>query len=253
LYHTTGFNKSEIITLCAMIVERYGLPQRKPGPKPALGLFNSVVVTLCYLRRNHVQDEIAETYDVSQPTISRTIAQYAPVLGEVLAAWVPTLDDLDPGQQLIIDGTLLPCWSWADHPELWSGKHHTTGLSVQVACTLRGHLAWVSDPSPGKTHDAKALRDSGIFEAEATPAHLGDKGYLGLGMITPTRKPPGGELHESQKSFNTQVNSIRYQIERTIANLKTWRILHTDYRRPLKTFAQTITTVIALEFYRMTL
>ena len=49
---------------------------------------------------------------------------------------------------------------------------------------------------------------------------------------------------------NTQVNSIRYQIERTIAHLKTWRILHTDYRRPLHTFAETTTTVIALEFYR---
>jgi hypothetical protein len=236
-----------------MIVERHGLPQRKPGPKPSLSLFKSVVVTLCYLRRNHVQEEIAETYEVSQPTISRTIAQYAPVLGEVLKEWVPTLDDVDLDQQLIIDGTLLPCWSWADHPELWSGKHRTTGVSVQVACTLRGHLAWVSDPSPGRTHDAKALRDSGIFDDEAAPAHLGDKGYIGLGMITPVRKPPGGELHESQHSFNTQVNSIRYQIERSIAHLKTWRILHTDYRRPFKTFGQTITTVIALEFYRMTL
>ena len=38
-------------------------------------------------------------------------------------------------------------------------------------------------------------------------------------------------------------------IERTIANLKTWRILHTDYRRPLSTFTETITTVIALHFY----
>jgi len=56
-------------------------------------------------------------------------------------------------------------------------------------------------------------------------------------MITPIRRPPGGQLHESHKQFNTQVNSIRYQIERTIANLKTWRILHTDYRRPLRTFS----------------
>jgi len=32
--------------------------------------------------------------------------------------------------------------------------------------------------------------------------------------------------------------------------LKTWRILHTDYRRPLHTFRTTISTVIALHFYR---
>ena len=41
-------------------------------------------------------------------------------------------------------------------------------------------------------------------------------------------------------------------IERVIANFKTWRILHTDYRRPFTTFPETITTVAALEFYRNT-
>lgn len=41
----------------------------------------------------------------------------------------------------------------------------------------------------------------------------------------------------------------RYLIEQTIANLKTWRILHTDYRRPLATFTTTISTVIALHFF----
>ena len=47
------------------------------------------------------------------------------------------------------------------------------------------------------------------------------------------------------------VNQIRYRIERTIANFKTWRILHTDYRRPLATFTTTISTVIALHFYKI--
>ena len=80
---------------------------------------------------------------------------------------------------------------------------------------------------------------------------MGDKGYIGKGMLTPFRKPPGGQLLEWQKEFNTAVNKIRYLIERTIAHLKTWRILHTDYRRPLATFATTISAVVALEFYRI--
>jgi hypothetical protein len=98
-------------------------------------LFTSVTVTLCYLRRNHVQQELAELFGASQATISRAIARYVPILSELLADWVPTVEDLDPDAQLIIDGALLPCWSWADHPELRSGKHRTTGLNVQVACT----------------------------------------------------------------------------------------------------------------------
>jgi hypothetical protein len=52
------------------------------------------------------------------------------------------------------------------------------------------------------------------------------------------------------EGFNTAVNSIRWRIEQTIANLKTWRILHADYRRPLSTFADTNSAVVGLQFYR---
>ena len=58
-------------------------------------------------------------------------------------------------------------------------------------------------------------------------------------------------MHAQQTKFNTEVNTIRYKIERTIANPKAWRTLHTDYRRPLRTFPETISTIITLEFYRM--
>jgi hypothetical protein len=27
---------------------------------------------------------------------------------------------------VLVDGTLAPCWSYAEHPELWNGKHKTT-------------------------------------------------------------------------------------------------------------------------------
>jgi len=68
-------------------------------------------------------------------------------------------------------------------------------------------------------------------------------------MITPFRKPADRELLDWEKEFNTQVNRIRYAVERTVANFKTWRIMHTDYRRPLKTFQETISAVVGLTFY----
>jgi hypothetical protein len=74
---------------------------------------------------------------------------------------------------------------------------------------------------------------------------LGDKGYVGDNMITPFKKPQGGKLLDWQKEFNTQVNKIRYVIEQVIANFKTWRIMHTDYRRPLATFPETISAVVS--------
>lgn len=71
-------------------------------------------------------------------------------------------------------------------------------------------------------------------------------------MTAPIKKPIYRSLLGWENEFNTQINKIRWIIERTIANLKTWRILHTDYRRPLANFATTISTVIALHFYAIT-
>ena len=143
---------------------------------------------------------------------------------------------------------MAPCWSWHDRPELYSGKHHTTGVNLQVACTLAGHLAWISPPLPGSVHDAKAIKESGFLEALDATTHIGDKGYIGLGMITPTRKPAHGELTDTDRRNNTAINRVRYLIERVIANLKTWRVLHTDYRRPYDTFETTIQAVTGLIF-----
>ena len=81
-----------------------------------------------------------------------------------------------------------------------------------------------------------------------SPRHLGDKGYTGTTMITPYRKPPHRPLTSTEKDANHAHGRIRYKIERTIANIKTWRILHNDYRRPLNTFNTTITAVLALIF-----
>lgn len=216
---------------------------------PILGLFKSVVITLTYLRRNRVQHELAETHGVSQATISRAIAAITPVLGEALDDYVPTADELQPRTQYIVDGTLLPCWSWASDPALYSGKHRTTGMNVQVACTLGGSLAWISDPIAGSRHDSHCLNESGALLTLAPGNWLGDKGYVGNNMITPIKKPIYRDLLDWEKEFNTQINKIRYLIEQTIANFKTWRIMHTDYRRPIDTFTTTISAVIALHFY----
>ncbi len=116
MYHTTGFSKTAIVDICARIVEFFPVRKRVTGRKPALGLFQSVVVTLSYLRRNHVQQELADFFGASQSTISRTIATFVPILKVVFTQGVPSVDDLDPETQYIIDGTLLPCWSWRALP-----------------------------------------------------------------------------------------------------------------------------------------
>ena len=249
MYHTTGLSEDEIVDLCTMILRAAAETGKATWPA-SLGLYKSVVVTLCYLRRNRVQAEIAESFGVSQPTVSRAITAITPLLEKALAGIAPTADEFGPQSQLIVDGTLLPCWSWACAPGLYSGKHKTTGMNVQVACDLDGTIAWISDPVEGSRHDVHCLAESGALSGVTPGKWIGDKGYAGTGIITPIRKPVHRNLLDWEKEFNTAVNKIRYVIERAIANFKTWRIMHTDYRRPLNTFAQTISVVVGLHFYK---
>jgi len=250
VYHITGFDSNEVIDLCVLINSAERGPDSVKWP-PILGLFKSVTVTLAYMRHNRTQAEIGESLGVSQPTISRAIKVITPLIAQDLAGYVPTADELAPGTQYIVDGTLLPCWSWAAHPELYSGKHKTTGLKVQVACTIYGQLAWISDPVNGSRHDNHGLGESGVLLTLDPENWIGDKGYVGNDMITPFKKPSGGEILDWRKEVNIQVNKIRWVIEQVISHFKNWRIMHTDYRRPIDTFATTISAVIGLHFYRM--
>src|SRR3954453_22910490 len=190
MYHTTGLTRDQIADLCARAqVHDAARNDKKATWPPILGLFKSVVVTLTYLRRNRVQAEIGEAFNVSQSTISRAIQAVTLLLGDVLAGYVPTADELDERTQYLVDGTLLPCWSWAAHPQLYSGKHKTTGMNVQVVCTLDGELAWISDPVDGSRHDTYCLRESGALTSDAAANWTGDKGYVGTGTLTPIKKP----------------------------------------------------------------
>ena len=184
------------------------------------------------------------------------IGACTPLIAGALSDQVPVVEDLDPTAQLIVDGTLLECWSWKDRPKLYSGKHRTTGLSVQVACTLSGALAWVCDPPrrEGPRHRGAAplwperRPTSGPTRRSAATVACRRQGLHRTGMITPRRKPANLPLHPDDRTCNRAVNQIRYKTERVIANIKTWRVLHTGYRRPLDTFPETITAILGIIF-----
>ena len=112
---------------------------------------------------------------------------------------------------------------------------------------------WASDPYPGSMHDVAAPGASGLLEGIGPSGWIADKGYVGRGMITPHKKPPNGELSETAKEENKSVNGIRQVVEQTIAHIKSWRILHTAYRRPLHTCEQTITAALSLHVFKTTL
>lgn len=133
---------------------------------------------------------------------------------------------------LVVDGTLNPVENWASPGRtLFSGKYQHTGFNHQVSCTLNGKLLAITDPGPGTSHNVYAFRSHQLerFLDEST---LADKGHIGLGPLTPIKRKAGVRIRVAVKENNRQFNRLRSVFEWLIAQVKTWRVLHSVYRRP---------------------
>jgi hypothetical protein len=124
-------------------------------------------------------------------------------------------------------------------------------MNVLVIGDRWGRLVKVSDPTPGAMHDARSFVETGLDRLLAQWPVLADLGFLGCGVQTPLRKPPGGTLCELEKANNRAHASIRAAVERTIALLKQWKVLASGYRGPLASFPKVIRKVVALEKFRI--
>jgi len=210
-----------------------------------------------YVRQNCSQEFLGDLRGVSQSTVSRIVAELVPVVAEVLDEFVPdpaAAIELVQGRVPLVDGTLARCWSYADHPELWSRKYATTGFNIQVVGLLDGRPVFISDPLPGSTHDARAFKETPVVDiVRASAGGIGDKGYQGCdAMATPRKRPPRGELSRRDKQCNAEHSALRAPVERLIAAVKAWRILHTDFRRPFHAYIDTFKATRALFFFAET-
>ena len=245
---TTGLTDDEFDGLLAWLRE-----EGVEGYPPILGLSGSLRATLMYLRQNIVQAVIGEILGVSQPTVSRAIKALTEALSRTPVVLLLTAEEVPRDCDYVVDGTLLPCPDWRRRRDLWSVKHRRAGMNDPDPGPARRKVrVGPGGPYPGSMHDVAALDASGLLEGMDPSGWIGDKGYVGRGMITPHKKPPNGELSETAKEENRSVNRIRQVVERTIAHIKSWRILHTPYRRPLETFEQTITAALALYAFKTT-
>ena len=87
---------------------------------------------------------------------------------------------------------------------------------------------------------------------EKSGGGFGDKGYQGTGLVTPKKKPEGGELTMSDKEYNSQISSLRAPVERLVAHFENWKIFHADYRRPYRTYLDAFDAARGLFFFSIT-
>ena len=237
-----------------MVDELLKEPWDKGRGRPReLTLREALVVTSGYMRHNIIEEVWAEIFDVDQSTISRYIAFLTPLIDQATAEFRPSAEEATEatrGAIALVDGALWPCWSWAGERELGNSK--TTGHGSLIVTNLAGRITFVSEPVPGNQHDMAKLK---VAECETilklAGDAIGDKGFIGTDyIITPVRKPVGRHLYMREHDYNNQISSLRAPVERAVAHLKTWRILFTDYRRPLKTFLSSFRAAIGLYFFK---
>ena len=251
----TGLRIEQLIELVMRVEAARGKGFASRGRPYALGLFGSVALVVCLMRTNITQAFAAAIFGVSQSTVSRRWDALRPLIGQVLAEFVPHPGELVGAGTVLVDGTICPTWDWTHIPDLYSAKAGYPGMNIQIAATLNGTLAAVG-PTPvhGARHDAHAFAASGLAAALTGISTGADLGYVGVeGIeIVPIKRTPGSELTTSQAEFNTTFSKIRAAVEHAISHLKTWRMLSEEggrYRAPIEKYQSMLKAIIGLYFF----
>ena len=137
----SGLDSEQLDELVRRIKDQLEEPWRKGIGRPKdLSLREAVIVACGYMRQNITQEVWAEIFDTSQPVISGIIAKFTPLIEASTEEDRPTVDEAKEAaareQTVPVDGFLAPTWSWRDTPELWSGKHKTTGFNGQYGSRI---------------------------------------------------------------------------------------------------------------------
>ena len=252
----SGLTCEQLDELEERVEELLAEPWDKGTGRPRELTLREALIVSCGYARNNITEEIwAEIFDVHQTTISRYISELTPLIDQSTEEFRPTAEEAAEatrGAIALVDGTLWPCWSWDGESKLWSGKYKTTGHGSLIVTNLQGRITFVSGPVTGNRHDMAKLKGSAVEKIlEKAGGVFGDKGLIGTDYITtPIRKPQCRKLLQWEHEWNNQVSSFRAPVERAVATLKTWRILFTDYRRPLKTFESSFRAAIGLYFFK---
>lgn len=251
----TGLSNEQLTELVVRVHAACGGGLISRGRPYALGLFGSVALVVCLLRTNITQAFAGAIFGVSQSTVSRRWDLLRPLIGQVLAEFVPDPAEVVGTGTVLVDGTICPTWDWRHVPDLYSAKAGYPGMNLQIAATLSGRLAAVGPiPVHGARHDAYAFDASGLAATLTDLSTVADLGYVGVPGIelVPVKRLPGDDLTTSQTEFNTTLSKIRAAVEHAIAHLKTWRMLSEEggrYRAPIEKYQSMLQAVTGLYFF----
>jgi hypothetical protein len=219
--------------------------RRKPGAgrRHKLELADRLLMLLVYYRTYVTHAFLGFLFGVDDSAVGRNINPLEPLLAGVFR--VPERRvELAPDEirELFFDSTECPTQRPRRRQRRWySGKKRRHTIKHQVVVVRRrkrpgpGHkprrvrVAAVSPGFPGRAHD-KRVFDEAPVRAPAGVRRAGDTAYLGTGLRTPARKPPGGALTARQRAGNRRLARARVVAEHGVGKVKVWRVAADRFR-----------------------
>jgi hypothetical protein len=259
----TGLSRDELDFVWTLVADNLvaHYEQQHAQREPPLLPFASLLVTLYWLRHYPTTRCIAAECETSHTVIQEALDH---CLDALFTLFVPACfgDSAIPHRvyhagtladvRLVVDSTflILPHHSdAADRKTYYHMKSPTRQALKWQLCVTTDGVPWhISDVVHGSKADVTLLRDSGVLDR--LPPHtlmLGDKGYIGEAqVITPTKKPRGGELKEADKKENKVRNGKRVVVENCFHEFKKWAVIGGEYRGEFRepTDRQRVTRIV---------
>jgi hypothetical protein len=235
--------------------------RRKPGAgrKHALPLADRLLMLLIYYRTYATHAFLGFLFGVDDSAVCRNINPLQPLLAGIFRIPERRVQlDREDLRELFFDATERPTRR-PKHGQraYYSGKKRRHTLKTQVVVVRqrkrpgpgrqprRVRIAAVSATFAGKAHDKKVY-DAARVVCPPGVRRTGDTGYVGTGLATPAKRPPGGALTARQKAGNRRLSRRRIVAEHGIGKLKVWRIVAERYRNPVRRHTRIMKNVAGL-------
>lgn len=127
------------------------------GRPHALGLFGSVALVVCLMRTNVTQAFAGAIFGVSQSTVSRRWDLLRPLIGQVLAEFVPDPTEVVGAGTVLVDWHALPHLGLEAHPRSVLGQGRISRDEPPDCCHF-GRAAGRRGPNPGSLRPTRRPR-----------------------------------------------------------------------------------------------
>ena len=213
-----------------------------------LSLEDELFLTLCKLRHNFPESDLAARFRVSQPTVSRIFRTWVLCLAysfQEADIW-PSREHVDafmpdvfraayPSTRVIIDATEFPIEKPAN-PDLqaatWSSYKNRNTFKILVGCSPNGALTYLSETYGGRVTDKELTKRSGLIaKLEPRDSIMADRGFEvdellpdGVQCNIPPFLNGRPQLEPHEVLSTRRIATLRIHVERIIEKIKNFQI-----------------------------